>query len=156
MQSGVALVVYAVGRINDDDKATHIASDLIRAQALNGLLTQGLKYTVNRARPSGGRHSFPSGHASATFASATILQKHFGWKVGAPSYAVASFVGWTRVRDRAHWLSDVLFGAALGTVSARSVTIGHQRNGWTVVPMRTRGGFAVYLMKADRSASRTR
>ena len=155
-QGTIALVGYGIGRVNKDGKTTHVASDLIRAQVLNGLLTQTLKFTINRTRPSGGDHAFPSGHTSATFASATVLQKHLGWKVGVPSYALASFVGWTRIRDRAHWLTDVIFGAALGTVSARTVTLGHHRNGWAVVPVRTNGGVAVYLMKVDRPKSRAR
>ena len=56
----------------------------------------------------------PSGHTSATFASAAVLQDHFGWKVGVPSFAVAGFVGWTRIRDQHHWLTDVLVGAMIG------------------------------------------
>jgi len=114
---------------------------------LNGVLTTGLKVTANRRRPSGGSHAFPSGHTSATFAAAGILQQHFGWGAGVPGYAVASFVAWTRVRDRAHWLSDVVFGSALGLASARAVTRGHDSRQWTVTPVAVPGGVGIVFSR---------
>ena len=59
------------------------------------------------------------------FASATVLQRHFGWKVGVPAYAVASYVAASRVEVKHHYLSDVAFGAALGIVAGRTVPVGH-------------------------------
>ena len=108
---------------------------------------QCAELSVDRARPSGGQHAFPSGHTSATFASAAVLQGHFGWKVGAPAYAVAGLVGWTRVRDRAHWMSDVFFGATLGTIAGRTITRGHRPASWSLVPTATPGGAAVFVVK---------
>jgi membrane-associated phospholipid phosphatase len=149
VQAGGALAAYVIGRARHDARTTHVAGDLIRAQALNGVLTTGIKYTVRRERPGHGkRSSFPSGHASSTFASAAVLQSHFGWKAGAPAYAVASFVGWTRVRDHVHWLSDVVMGAAIGTMAGRTVTAGHRERVWRVIPAKTAGGFAVYVVRA--------
>jgi membrane-associated phospholipid phosphatase len=49
-----------------------------------------------------------------SFASATVLQRELGWKVGIPAYAVASFIGASRIEDKRHFLSDVAFGAAIG------------------------------------------
>jgi membrane-associated phospholipid phosphatase len=54
--------------------------------------TYGLKYAINERRPNGGRQSFPSGHASISFASAEFLRKRYGWEYGVPAYALASFV----------------------------------------------------------------
>jgi len=34
-------------------------------------------------------------------------------------YAVATATAWSRVNDNAHWFSDVVFGAAVGVVSAK-------------------------------------
>ena len=84
----------------------------------------------------------PSGHTSATFASAAVLHRHYGWKIGLPAYAAASFVGWTRVRDRVHWLSDVAFGAAIGTVAGRAVA-GRHFGSVTIFATPTKGGAAI-------------
>jgi hypothetical protein len=146
-QGGAAVATYFAGRLSRKPRMTHTGSDLIRAQVLNGLLTTALKVAVNRERPTGSDYAFPSGHTSATFASAAVLHNHYGWKVGIPAYFVASFVGWTRVWDGEHWLSDVVFGAALGLASGHTVSLGHRAMNWNVVPMRTSGGGAVLLVK---------
>ncbi len=147
VQAGAAAATYVVGRLNKQPRVTHMGSDLIRAQVLNGLITQALKVTIDRERPTGSGHAFPSGHTSATFASAAVLHSHFGWKVGVPAYAVASFVGWSRVWDGQHWLSDVAFGAAVGLAAGHTVARGHRAGNWNVVPARTSGGGALYFVK---------
>lgn len=146
-QAGAAVGTYAIGRLSHDAKTTHVGSDLVRAQILNGLITQGLKATVGRARPGGGAHSFPSGHSSATFTSAAVLHGHFGWKVGLPVYAISGFIGWARFRDNSHWVSDVVFGSAIGVAVGHSVIAGHRPRSWTVVPAATKGGGAIYFIK---------
>lgn len=138
--AGAALGTWIVGEATDRPLIAHVGSDLIRVQALNGVTTWVVKIAVNRTRPSGGDHAFPSGHASAAFASAGVLQQHFGWKAAVPAYAAASFVALTRVRDRAHWVSDVAFGAAVGLASARAVSRGHQSKTWTIMPTAVPGG----------------
>jgi membrane-associated phospholipid phosphatase len=90
-------------------------------------MTVGLKQATRRNRPEGSGFSFPSGHTTISFTSATVLQRHFGWKVGVPAYAVASYVGVSRVQMKRHNLSDVAFGAALGIAAGRTVTIGRTR-----------------------------
>ena len=144
-----ALGTWGLGKLSERPLLAHVGSDLIRAQVLNGVLTTSLKVTVNRRRPSGGKHAFPSGHTSATFASAGVLQQHFGWKAGAPAYAAASFVAWTRVRDPAHWVSDVVFGAAIGLASARAVTRGHHSRTWTLMPVGVPGGVGLVFLRID-------
>jgi membrane-associated phospholipid phosphatase len=146
-QASGAVATYAVGRIAHEPKVTHVGSDLVRAQLLNALLTSAIKVTVDRTRPSGGHYSFPSGHSSATFASAAVLESHFGWKVGAPAYAVGSLVSWSRIRDRAHWISDTVAGATLGIIVGETVTRGHRERDWHVMPAKTPGGFAVYVTR---------
>jgi membrane-associated phospholipid phosphatase len=146
-QGGAAVGTYVIGRLQDSPAIAHIGSDLIRAQLLNGVLTLGLKVAIDRDRPDGGERSFPSGHTSATFASAAVLDSHFGWKVGIPAYAVAGFVGWTRIRDNQHWLTDVVFGSAIGIVAGKAVTQGHQIAGWTVAPSVTPRSAAIYFIK---------
>lgn len=147
LQGAAAIGTYAIGRIQDSPTLAHIGSDLIRAQVLNGVMTTGLKLAADRERPNGGDYAFPSGHSSATFASAAVLEEHFGWKVGVPAYAVSAFVGWTRIRDNEHWVSDVVFGSALGIVAGKTVARGHQQGGWTITPSVTPGGAALYVLK---------
>jgi membrane-associated phospholipid phosphatase len=154
VQGAAAVATYVAGRLADQPRVTHIGSDLIRTQVLNGVLTQGLKLAVNRERPTGSEHAFPSGHTSATVASATVLHAHFGWKVGAPAYALAGFVGWSRIRDGQHWASDVVFGAALGLASGLTVTRGHRTGSWSVVPVRTKGGFAILVHRRSANGNR--
>lgn len=78
-----------------------------------------LKYSVNEMRPDfSNSHSFPSGHAATTFATAAFLQRRYGWKFGAPAYALATYTAWGRVYSRKHHWWDVVAGAAIGTGSA--------------------------------------
>jgi PAP2 superfamily protein len=142
-----ALATYTVGKLKDSDKVAHVGGDLIRAQALNGVLTIGVKVAVNRTRPGGGHHSLPSGHSSATFASAAVLQSHFGWKAGVPAYGTAAFVAWSRIRDQSHWLSDVILGATIGTIAGQTIARGHRAGAWRVTPVVSRTAMAVYVTK---------
>lgn len=78
-----------------------------------------LKYAVKEERPDHSNfHSFPSGHTSTTFATAAFVQRRYGWKLGAPAYALATYVGWGRVYAKKHHWWDVLAGAAIGAGSA--------------------------------------
>jgi membrane-associated phospholipid phosphatase len=118
-----SVTTYAWGRITDEPRVSHIGMDLLESQAVALGLTQGLKYATQRERPDGsGGTSFPSGHASSTFAFATALERHLGWKYVVPAYIGASYVAASRLPANRHWLSDVVFGAAVGIISGRTVT----------------------------------
>lgn len=134
IQGGAAIGAYIAGAASGHRATEHIGSDLIRAQALNAVITRVAKLGIGRDRPGGSPDSMPSGHASASFASAAVLGQHFGWKVGAPAYALAGFVGWTRVRDRAHWGTDVVVGATVGSIVGYTITRGHRETRWSVIP----------------------
>lgn len=78
-----------------------------------------LKYSVHEWRPDySDHHSFPSGHSACTFATAAFLQRRYGWKFGAPAYALATYTAWGRVYARRHHWWDVVTGAAIGAGSA--------------------------------------
>jgi membrane-associated phospholipid phosphatase len=82
---------------------------------LNQILTFGFKGLVGKRRPDGiGLDSFPSGHTSTTFQSASFIQRRYGWKYGIPSYLLAGFTAYSRINANRHDLADVLAGAALG------------------------------------------
>ena len=62
-------------------------------------------------------------------------------------YAIASYVAASRLHDNVHYLSDVVFGAAVGSIAGRTVTE-HGRETWTLVPTYTPdGGTAVLLVR---------
>ena len=78
---------------------------------------KGIKYAVNRQRPYGGDHSFPSGHTATSFMTATILYKEYGWRspwFSIGGYSLAAVTGVSRIMNNAHWMSDVMAGAAIG------------------------------------------
>lgn len=92
-----------------------------------------LKYTVKEERPDHSNfHSFPSGHSATTFATAAFIQRRYGWKLGAPAYALAVYTGWGRVFAKKHHWWDVVAGAAIGAGSAylftRPWAVEHQVN----------------------------
>src|SRR5689334_5355317 len=142
-QFGSAFALYTVGRLANSSRTTQVAADLMRAQLLAQTTSYGIKYSVRRGRPDGSRFSFPSGHTAVAFATATVLQRDLGWKAGIPAYAVASFVGASRIQTKRHYLSDVAFGAALGIVAGRTVTIGHGNTRLALGPIASPSGAAV-------------
>jgi len=84
-------------------------------------VTYALKYSVNDKRPEGhGCCSWPSGHTSVSFQSATFIYRRYGYKFGVPAYILASFVGWSRVEGEAdmHKPDDVVAGMIIGSLSS--------------------------------------
>ena len=123
VQAGAAAAIYGIGASLHRPATASFGADLVEAQAVTGLMTQVLKVTVDRTRPNGGGHGFPSGHASATFATAAVIARRFGWRYGSLAYAAAAYVAASRITDRQHYPSDVIFGAALGIAGAHTVDI---------------------------------
>ena len=138
---GISLGSYIFGRATDNRVVSHLGMDLLRSAVVSGTLTYAIKLTVRRKRPTGHCCSFPSGHASGTFAFASVLWRHLGWKAAVPTYTIASYVAISRLHENVHFLSDVVFGAAVGVVSGRAVTH-HDRHfyGMQIQPMPMPGG----------------
>ncbi len=89
------------------------------------VLTYGLKEAVNKRRPNGEPYAFPSGHTSLAFFGSSFIQRRYGWKWGIPAHVAASFVGWSRIESKEHYLEDVLAGAAIGVLSTYLFTKRH-------------------------------
>jgi hypothetical protein len=149
-QMGAAIAVFAIGRMNGNPRAVQVGGDLFRAQTVAQLTTYAIKYTTQRTRPDGTKYSFPSGHTSVTVASATVLQRNLGWKVGIPAYRVAAFVAGSRLQTKRHHLSDVAFGAALGIIAGRTVTVGRGSARMAVTPTAVPGGAAITFTRVGR------
>lgn len=146
-QGGAALTTFIVGRAMGNRRVQSVGADLVQAQIVTSIMTEGLKLAVGRTRPDSGRYSFPSGHTSSTFANATVLHRHFGWKVGLPAYGLATYVAASRLQENRHFASDVIFGAAVGIVAGRTVTVGRGRGAFAVAPVALRGGAAVMFTR---------
>ena len=139
-----ASIIYAVGRINDQPKVSHLGMDLIESLAMSEALTQALKYTTRRERPDGsGKTSFPSGHAADTFAFATALERHLNWRFSIPAYVFSSYVAISRLPANRHWLSDTVFGSAVGIIAGRTVTSHEADRPYPVAVTVVPGGVAV-------------
>jgi hypothetical protein len=152
-QVALSLGTYVVGRVFDYPKVSHLGMDLLRAQLIAELLVQPVKLATHRLRPDGSNYqSFPSGHAAVTFAGATVLERHLGWKKATLAYGIAAYVASSRMHDNVHYLSDVVFGSALGVIAGRTVAQ-HGRNVWTFAPAPVRGGAAVFVMRDFTSGS---
>ena len=114
--------------------------------ALTEGVTYGLKYTVNETRPNGGSHSFPSAHTSVSFCGAEFIRKRYGWELGIPAYAAASFVAYSRVEANEHYPHDVIAGAAIGILSSFILTTPYK--GWEVKTEAGPGLHGLFLSKS--------
>jgi hypothetical protein len=148
-----SLGTYLVGRSMDMPRIQHLGMDETEALLLAEGLAETEKVIFRRSRPidptghQSRGYSFPSGHATLTFAAATVLQQHLGYRAGIPTYLIATYVAMSRLHDNRHYASDVIFGAATGIVVGRSVTW-HGRNFWgqlNVAPVP--GGMAIVFTK---------
>jgi membrane-associated phospholipid phosphatase len=102
---------------------------------------------VRRERPDGSNNvSFPSGHTAGGFAAASVLGQHYGWKASIPAYIGAIYIAAARVDGNKHYLSDVVFGAALGLAGTRTVVLKPGRYGAKLVPAVTPEQIALGLV----------
>jgi hypothetical protein len=158
---GAGAAAYLIGRGKENSRLQHLGMDEIEAQLLAGAIVIGLKEAVRRDRPiknDGTRASgfgFPSGHAAATFAAATVLQQHLGYRAGIPTYLIASYVAMSRLHENVHKASDVVFGATVGIIAGRTVTW-HGRNFYASPMLLPKGGGIIVSVHAAPSLSHPR
>lgn len=149
LQTGLALGTYTVGRTTNHERLAILGSHLFRAQVVAQTTTQTIKLAARRTRPDGTPLSFPSGHSAAAFATASVLQSDFGWKLGAPAYAVATWVAASRVQMKRHYVSDVVAGATVGLLAGRSVTVGRGSARFALSPTVVPGGVGITALKIE-------
>jgi hypothetical protein len=145
-QVPVAAGVWVLGHVTGHSNVAETGRDLLRAQLSVFTWSTAIKWSVQRTRPNGDPRGFPSGHAAASFATAEVVRAHYGWKLGLPAYAVAAYTGVSRITVDEHWVSDVVFGTALGIVCGRTVTVRLRGHDMVVSPVGMRRGAAVMLM----------
>lgn len=129
LQVMIPAVAYASTFYVDDKEGR---KQFYKSFVANEVVTYSLKYAINKQRPNGGDHSFPSGHTSAAFQGAAFIHERYGLKYAIPAYIGASYVGYSRVVSNNHDVEDVLAGAALGVLSSRYFTTEYKNV--TVVP----------------------
>ena len=127
--------LYATGRAAGSRKVSTAAWHSLAALAASGVANGTLKYTVGRARPHRERghtafepfnaddhwQSFPSGHTTVVFSLAASAAEEADrpW-VSAVSYGTAALVGWSRIYEDKHWVSDVVGGAVVGVTASKA------------------------------------
>ncbi len=132
-----AAAVFATGAyamIIDSSAGRTEAWSMLEAGALASTTGFVLKFAAGRERPNATtdpnrwrQHgaSFPSLHATAAFAIGTVLAEsgndRYRWIRRFLGYGIATATAYERVKHNAHWLSDVVAGAALGMASAHFV-----------------------------------
>lgn len=141
VHAGAAAGTYYLGRAFGSTTFAKVGSEIFRAQVVSQSVVQVGKYATQRTRPDGSNaQSLPSGHTASGFATAGVLQRNFGWKVGAPAYAFAAYIGASRIDASKHHISDVVLGAGIGWLSARAVTVPVAGHKFNVGVTPTRGG----------------
>lgn len=144
-QFPLAVTWWIAGHAAGSRRGADAGRDLLRAQISAVSWTYAIKYSVNRTRPNGNPRSFPSGHTSASFATAMVLQRHYGWKLGLPMFAASTYTAAERVTNNKHWASDVAFGAVIGMLSGRTVTLHLHRAQLGIQPVAIPGGGGVLV-----------
>lgn len=110
-----ALLTYAIGHFTHNKKIKQTGEVLVEALILTEAGTFATKAIARRQRPNGDSWSFSSGHAARFFAIATVLETLHGPAYGIPAYIISGLMSYSMIDQRAHYLSDVIFGAAWGT-----------------------------------------
>jgi membrane-associated phospholipid phosphatase len=123
---GALLATDAAARVAGARPVAAACERIAFSCASAGVVTFALKEGVGRERPDEtadphrfrplrGHDAFPSGHATTAFALASALTRECrAPAVPAIAFPVAALTAWSRVRDRRHWPSDVVAGAAIG------------------------------------------
>ena len=144
--------LLAHGHLRDDRETAALGLHGLEAIVVGSVVAGTIKSVVGRARPYmdvtnphdfafmrglGDRRyrSFPSGHTVAGFAAATVVTAETRrwwpdsqWYIGPAMYGGAALIGASRMYTNNHWASDVVIGAAIGTLAGVIIDRYHRRN----------------------------
>jgi len=117
-----AVAAYALSTCGLKSKHSFINRSIILTVAYiaSDFVVNSTKTITREARPDNRAYnSFPSQHTAVAFIGATFLDHELGYIspwISVGGYVTASFVAYTRVARNAHWVNDVLMGAAVGMI----------------------------------------
>ena len=164
-KSGLILIAGQVwGMASHDERYLTFVHNGIESTILASFIfSPVLKYSFGRKRPGqdadgaddfrpfSGNSSFPSGHTTQAFSLATTFSCAFVdcWPAQVAAYALAAGVGYSRIVDNQHYLSDVLAGMVLGTFVGREVSAlnQHRQRQWTFFPVFNDGGSPAFCLR---------
>jgi len=147
---GIGLLWYAAAVHNGDAEQHEKSKVLLEALLVNDMATEVFKFSMDDDAPNDERWGWPSGHFSSSLCFASVVHEYYGVKAAIPLYLVAGYSGATRLADREHDLSDLVFGGALGLVVGHSIVKGElpQVAGFQVLPYGGRGVGGVMLVRS--------
>jgi len=132
--------LYGIGRADGQRRLQALGLHSVESMLIADVIGGTIKLVAGRARPyvnienpadfqlfrgfSGHAYqSFPSGHTINAFAFASTVTRetqfwwpHSAWYVGTVMYGGAALMGASRIYNNQHWASDVISGAAIGTL----------------------------------------
>lgn len=132
--------LYGIGRADGQRRLQALGLHSVESMLIADVIGGTIKLVAGRARPyvnienpadfqlfrgfSGHAYqSFPSGHTINAFAFASTVTRetqfwwpHSAWYVGTVMYGGAALMGASRIYNNQHWASDVIGGAAIGTL----------------------------------------
>lgn len=146
------------GFLGEEESGRTTAWAMAEAAGLSGVTNYLFKAVAGRQRPNQttdanqwrmGGSSFPSMHVAAAFAMGTAFAESGSedarWFTRTVGYGMAAFTSYQRLKHNAHWLSDTVAAAALGTATGLFVVHRTYRtstlSGLTLAP--TDGGLMV-------------
>ncbi len=112
--------LFLAGRLSSNRRFREMTYDLAQSQLVVLGVGHALKRVVNRERPNGSDYSLPSGHSFAWSAMATVVERHYGVRAALPAIGLWAITSAARIASDEHYLSDVVAGAALGYLVART------------------------------------
>ena len=133
------LAILTAGLIKNDKQLQKNAVYMVGGYFFSAAVTHALKVVIQRPRPfekysfivkrdETGSYSFPSGHTSSAFYSATSLSISYPkWYVIVPGMLWASSAAYGRLYQGVHYPTDVLAGAIVG---AGSAWVAHKAQQW--------------------------
>jgi membrane-associated phospholipid phosphatase len=137
--------MYLIGLAGKNRRIEDLGLHSVESILLAHVVTGTIKVVAGRARPYASRENarnfklfrglrnddyraFPSGHATAAFALASLVSAETShwwpesrWIAGPVMYGAATLTGVSRMYNNQHWASDVIAGAAIGTLTGIKV-----------------------------------
>lgn len=136
---------YIAGCIFHKDKPKRFAMLAAKSIVISGATTTVIKYIAERHRPFQDNPpdpqnwdgpigkfdhvSFPSGHTTVAFATATMIALEYPKPIIIPilAYSLAGITAFGRINGNYHWGSDILMGATIGYFTSKLV---FNHNNW--------------------------